>query len=295
MRSKLLKRIRLDPRLAEEEAQSILESKGTDESSEFTYGTWRSYALWNGTGDQNDTRVREYQGAAHRTALALKMPYLDSVLKAVFATECIRWVRAFQVSDGILVPHRNLRESCRSFKRLSFPIRTDFRCLHSENDCVFHLRLGEVWHLDDSQVHSACSLSPFTRILICIDFDLPENSFESAFRDQANILAPTEPFVSRREPVDTRLLEAIYSLGTIINWQNVRDIIQLLIKIHFYRDVDAVAFYDWLIEIAARSQAPKLLQKVTDFKRFCVDARDPYETFEWGPGAGRLHQRIFGP
>lgn len=295
MRSKLLRKIHLDPVLAEQDAQSILQSEGTDESSEFTYGIWRSYVLWNGTGDLKDTTVREYQGSACCTALAAKVPYLESVLGAVFATEHIKWVRAFQVSDGVLVPHRNLRDSCRSFMRLCFPIRTDPGCLHSENECVFHLRTGEVWHFDDFEVHSACSLSSFARVLICVDFDLPENCFESAFRTGASNDDCLQPCFPRREPVDTQFFEAVYSLGTLINWQNVRDIIQLLIKIHFYRDVEAIMFYDWLIEVAARSRIPKLLQKAIEFKKFCLETRDPHDIFEWHPEPGPLHARIVGP
>jgi len=295
MRSKAFTRIYLDPHLIEEEAQSILISGGTDEHSEFTHGMWRSCVLWNGTGDQNDTVVRDYHGRARRTPLGAKLSYLDSVLEAAFATEHIKWVRAFQVRDGVLAPHRTLHEFCHSFKRLCFPIRTDFGCLHSENDCVFHMRLGEVWHLDDSEVHSACSLSAFTRILICINFDLPKDSFESALRGEPGRVERPEPFMPRREPIDNLFLETIYSLGAITNWQSLQDIIRLMIKTHFYRDVSAIACYDWLIEIAARSGVPKLLQKVTDFKRFCIDERDPFETFEWGPETKRFHPRISGP
>jgi len=295
MRSKLIRTIHLDPQLAEEEAQRILRFESTDECSEFTFGTWRSCVLWNETGDHRDTELRPYSGPARRTALGGKLPYLDSVLKDTFATDCIKWVRVFQVRDGVLAPHRNLGQSTRSLGRVSFPIRTDPRCLHSENDSVFHLRLGELWFIDDSEVHSACSLSSFTRILVCVDFDLPGNSFESAFLDRSNQSVPLEPLIAQREPIDGRFLEAIYSLGAIIDWQNVRDILQLLIKTHFYRDLNAITCYDWLIEIAARSQVPKLLEKVTDFKRFCLGNRDPYETFEWEPEFDWARSRTSGP
>ena len=295
MRSKLLGKIHLDSQLAEEEAQLILECDGIDESSEFSYGKWRSYVLWNETGDAKDTAVRKYRGAARCTRTGTKLRYLNSVLGAALSTEHIKWVRAFAVSDGILAPHRNLWESCRSLKRLSFPIRTDSGCLHSENDCVFHMRLGEVWYFDDLGVHAACSMSPFTRVLICIDFDLPEGPLENAFCPAANAIEPAEPFIPYREPIDARFLQTVYSLSTVICWQNIRDVLQLLIKVHFYRDVPAIACYDWLVEIAARAQMPKLLQRVTEFKRFCLEARAPYETFEWDAESGWLRQRISGP
>lgn len=295
MPSKLLGKTDLDPQLAEKEAQRILQFESTDECSEFTFGTWRSCVLWNESGDETNTILRQYPGPAQRTPLAAKLPYLASVLERTFVRDSIKRVRVFHARDGLLAPHRNLMESGHSFGRLSFPLRTDIRCLHSEEEFVFHLRLGEVWHIDEAAVHSACTPSNFSRVLVCVDFDLPGGSFESVFRDQGNPSDLLEPLVPNRSPIEGRFLEVVRSIGVIIDWHNVRDILQLLARVHFYYDISTTTCYDWLIQIAAQSQVPKLLDKATDFRRFCVGNRDPYETFEWRPDADWARSRISGP
>ena len=68
-------------------------------------------------------------------------------------------------------------------------------------------------------------------------------------------------------------LEAIYHLGNMVNEQNYSDIVRLLSKVHFYKQVSGADLFDWLIEITRRSGNARLLERAIEFKRNCIQRR----------------------
>ncbi len=59
----------------------------------------------------------------------------------------------------MIFPHKDYLEFKKGFNRVRVVLYTDKNCLNSEKDTIYHMRAGEVWYVDGSNIHSAMSLS----------------------------------------------------------------------------------------------------------------------------------------
>jgi putative nonproteinogenic amino acid hydroxylase len=284
MESRPLARVRLAPELVGREVDRILCSRPRDEYSEYTFGTWRSYALWNGSGDSADTTFRSYQGVAQPTDLGQQMPCLNELIAGTFALDRLRWVRAFLMHNGLLISHRDFVEQEVPFTRLNLPLRTEPSCLHSEEDDVFHMRRGEIWFLSATRVHAACCLSDFSRVSLCFDFEGACDDPGELIRGGGPGIAP-RPLVVDRPPMTGEFLAAILGLGAAFSRENWREMLSFLGRIHFYKRAHAAAVFDWLAELARRSRQEALIERAVAFKRFCIEDRRIGERFTLPPAA----------
>ncbi|WP_158932498.1 aspartyl/asparaginyl beta-hydroxylase domain-containing protein [Acidisphaera sp. S103] len=99
------------------------------------------------------------------------IPYLTGLISREFATDRLRWARLMRVAgNGCVIPHRDFLEFSQPFTRLRICLKTNPQAWNSEEGRLFHMRVGEVWHLDATRVHSAACFSPEPRVHLVLDF-----------------------------------------------------------------------------------------------------------------------------
>ena len=113
------------------------------------------------------------------------MPELNAWIEATFRLDLLRLARIHSLGDGVLIPHRDFVEFLDekpAWTRIHIPIMTNDQCLHAEEDTVFRMRLGEVWHFDASRLHSATNFSAQRRLNLCLDFELGDLPLSAIFQ-----------------------------------------------------------------------------------------------------------------
>lgn len=283
MRSRIISTISFDEdALAEDVARIFQIGNVKEEYSEYRFGIWKNYVLWNGTGSRKDTLFRGPQGGAFRTELGRQLPYINAMLEENFDTGKVKMVRANLLQDALLIPHRDyveFKEDSERLVRLHIPIQTNPQALHSESEQVFHMRKGEVWLLSVEHVHSACNPSDNPRLSIVIDFCADGASPESLLKRPQPPSEEMKPMLIDRQPLDEEFLRGITSLKRVVNQTNYKDIVMFLSRVHFYKDVDASRFFDWLIEICRDSGDTALWEKSVRYKNYLVKGRELEERF----------------
>jgi L-proline 3-hydroxylase, C-terminal/Aspartyl/Asparaginyl beta-hydroxylase len=283
MNSRIIGKIKLDGDLLRQDIEKILRFEEVkEEYSEYRFGTWKNYVLWNGSGDQQDSLFRGVQGGAIQTPLGNRLEYISSIVEDNFRTDKLKMVRANLLQDAVLIPHRDyveFKSDSRRLARLHVPIHTNQHSLHSENENVFHMRQGEVWYLDVSNIHSACNMSEQPRISLVLDFCLNGQPLETAFKRPERHQPHLEPMMIEREPVDEEFLKAITSMKHLVNRVNYKDIVLFLSRIHFYKDVSLSAFFDWLIGICEGVEDEFLLEKSINFREYLINNRELAQRF----------------
>jgi putative nonproteinogenic amino acid hydroxylase len=272
MNSKILGKVLFDEQLLQEEITKILQFEFSDVYSDYAIGEWKVCILWNQTGFYRDSLLREYEGRAQPTELGKELSYLNTVIKNIFNTEHIKWVRLFLLRKGLVVPHTDYVELESGFLRVHVPLQTNLNCLNSNGDMVYHMRKGEIWFLDASQPHSGCNFSDTARLSLCIDF-IPYISFIEIFQDKKQYDTSLVSHIVERPPINEDYMKGLQSLGYLIGKENFDDIISLMAKVHFVRNANAALMFDWLIDITQRSGNKELLDKALAMKRFYIDKR----------------------
>lgn len=283
MNSRIISKIELDDALLQKDIEQILNFKNVkEEYSEYRFGTWKNYVLRNGTGKQADTLFLGTDGGGIETPLGARLTYINSVIEENFHAGKLKMVRANLLQDAVLIPHRDyveFKSDYRRLARLHIPLKTDEHSLHSESAEVFHMRQGEVWYLDVSNIHSACNLSETPRISLVLDFCLDGKPLETALKHSPRDEADLRPMMIEREPVDENFLRTIASMKHVINHANYRDIVLFLSRVHFYKDVSLGVFFDWLIGICEGVEDKTLLEKSLSFKEYMMNYRELAQRF----------------
>lgn len=282
MQSKLLAHIENVDRF-DADISRILSFVGANtEYSEFHAGDWKSFVLWNASGRDDDGLVAESDVSAQPTPRGRQLSAINRWIDEYFDTRHLRLVRVHSMGDGALVPHRDFLEfdeRGNRWYRVHFTLRTNDTCLHSEEDDVFHMRTGELWHLDASRLHSATNRLEERRLNLCLDFDLGRNPPETVFRRGLPAADGLVPDVIERPPLGRGFVDGLMKLSDVINESNYRDIVRLLSGVHFYRKVGLARFFDWLTDISRNSGSETLLQRSTGYCEFLRDRRIPGQRF----------------
>lgn len=283
MNSRIISTIDLDNDRLQQDVERILQFEDVkEEYSEYRFGVWKNYVLRNRTGKQSDTLFQGTQGGDIETPLGSQLEYISSILEENFHTDRLKMVRANLLQDAVLIPHRDyveFKSDYRRLARLHIPIQTDEQSLHSEGAEVFHMRQGEVWYLDVSNIHSACNLSETPRISLVLDFCLDGQPLETALKNPERCKPAPQPMMIEREPVDEDFLQTIASMKHVINRVNYRDIVLFLSRVHFYKDVSLGVFFDWLIGICEGVEDKFLLEKSLNFKEYMMNHRELAQRF----------------
>ncbi|WP_062215841.1 putative nonproteinogenic amino acid hydroxylase [Streptomyces sp. NBRC 109706] len=277
LKSKRLATIPL-PDLTDECA--ILDTQQTSgEYDAFTFGSWSSHILANGSGSTDDTAFRPHDNALVPTDLGRRLPNIMRIVTDHFATERLQWVRVFALQDGILAPHVDFLEFDRPGVRLQVPLRTTTEALHSENDLVYHLRRGEVWQIHTTVPHSARSGPGPGRLSLCLDFAGDGFHPAEVIRDTA----PTEKEIHLvdRQPPSEAELEELVARGASMTPENMRGAFRAFAALHFERAAGATDTFDWFLRAAERSGSRQLIDKAVAFRRYCIEKRAYKEGFSW--------------
>jgi hypothetical protein len=277
-----------DFKLPTDERNAMLTFAGDNRHySEFHFGDWKSFVVWNQTGIDDDGMVADRGLAARPTPRSSALPELNDWINATFDMSRLKLVRIHSLGDGVLVPHRDFVEfDSTPWTRVHVPLLTNLGCLHSEGDAVFHMRSGEIWFLDASNLHSAINYSAGRRLNLCLDFDLRGEPVEAALR-QVNLAArgAIEPQLVKRPPLGDMFDDELNSLAATLNESNLRQAVGLLSKVHFFRDADIGAFFNWLPGLAERTEDASLQTKVGQYVRFLRDERKMGDRFDFAQGA----------
>lgn len=267
MKSRIIGRIDLDEKLLAQELEVIKTLPFNKSYSEYAIGDWRNCVLWNETGNHDDTIFNDYKGLPQPTELGKKTSYISSVIEETFNLEYLRWARIFLVKSGMLRPHRDYLEfEDQQFSRCHIPIQTDESSMHTENENVFNMLKGEIWYLDASEPHSACSFSGIERMTVNLDFfsDIP---FEKLFKNGGYVDDAQPKMVERPELTDD-YMEKLMGLSDVIHPYNFDEIVGVLSKVHYLRVANPADTYNWLIEICKRANNSDLEQKAIEMKQY---------------------------
>lgn len=285
MKSKILTTFQHDDERLYQDVQTILGFPYIkDTYTEFSFGTLIQHVLWNESGKASDTVFHEFEGKAIPTEFGKQLPYLNEAIEKIFHTDTVQMVRANLMQDCLLIPHRDyteIEDGYNRFYRLHLPIHTNPTCKNSDGEIVFHMDKGEVWFLDISAVHAAWCPTDFPRISICIDFKTEGRPLADCFRDPEALNQKHIPTTFEKEAISPSFQSGIDSLSRIIHQHNFKDIVQLLAKIHFYKQAGAKDCFEWLIEICKNADDPALLPKAYEAKRFFTVDRKMNQRFSF--------------
>lgn len=249
--------------------------------SEYRFGSFYTYILRSPKGKDGDGLFRGADGLAQHTALGASLDYLNSVIDRTFDTGKLQMLRAYLLQDALLIPHCDyveFKEEAKRMARFHLPVLTNAKSLHSEEDTVFHMRVGEVWYLDVTQIHAACNASSAPRVSLVLDFLLDGAPLESIFRQPA-LAGQGTPEIIQRPPLEPGFDDSVRAMGRLLSEDNFRDITQLLSRVHFYRDAPAGQFFEWLSDACRVSKRPELIDKAGRLREFLVRSRELGQRF----------------
>ena len=192
------------------------------------------------------------------------LPYVLTVLEDTFNMRYVDCAQIFAAQGGGYVrPHRDWLPAQALYTRIHIPLQTADEAFNSEEDRLFHMRVGEIWFLDAGRPHSGGCFSEKTRLHLVVDLD-PDVPFAHALRRDS--YAPKTVASLPRPQFTAEHLGAIYALGAIANTDNLSTLADMLGTVHFDKAVSCAALYDWLIEIARRSKCAALLDRAVEYR-----------------------------
>jgi len=195
----------------------------------------------------------------------------------------IKMVRARNLVDGVVIPHRDFVELDQSvgYLRVFIPLEVNSHSFHSDEDGVFQMMPGEVWFLDASINHAAVNFSSDSRMFICIDFACDggfsvEDVFFGAGRSTGHAVRRN---VDRVKMGSTQFEDMLASIAVRLAAGKVRECVIECARIHFKYDVPIDACYSWLIRAGKISGNESLVDKLERLKVFLVESRGMNERF----------------
>ena len=286
MTSFILGKIDFDEaKLAREVAVIRGMEKNKEIYDEFTSGFWKNISLLNATGDGKDGVLRDAASSPKPTEYAAQVPYISEVISSRFSGKNLSMVRARDIVDAAMMPHKD-------FLELEGDVQKNFRVLmvlednestfNSDEEKVFRMRKGEIWFLDAAGLHCAANFSNESRVSLCLDFVF-DGDFTPAdiFADRGDFTSGVEPLIVKRKALPDRFAVDLRRLSVALNRHNFRDVAFTLAKLHFTYEAPIGECYDWLIEIAERTDDPAIVAKAENAKEFFAVDRSMHERFSF--------------
>jgi hypothetical protein len=279
MRTQLLGKVELDePRLLKDlETSTALHY--AEPYVEFLCGLpWKSAMLWAPNGEIGDDVIAHYDtsAASGPTPNARQLPYVLELIEKSVNTKLLTFARMVVMSDSVLVPHRDYVElseaatAVRPAHRLHVSLATSEDCLFTEANEVYRMRRGEVWFLDAARLHSAAVLSDTRRVHLLLDFADVDDGARLLNFEIANPPGVPLTHIAPREPLSDAERAEILGLARIVDLDNLREVIGLVIKKHYRKDGGENFVWHTVTEIGRLSGNPAVLQKIEELHKHYV-------------------------
>lgn len=235
---------------------------------EFSAGSYKNHSLWNSTGDAHDSRFSIDNPIAEVTEFGRNVPKIEAVLKEIFRWENVKMVRARNLVNAAIFPHRDFVEfdaPTSHNQRVFLALDSAPFAFHSDEAGVFSMRGGEVWFVDAAGVHSAANLTSDQRLHICIDFVFPHpvTDLRDVFNPSAKIDHDAKATFAVRPPLPDGFEDALRGMGRVLAPSNLTETLAQLTKLHFTYDSAPEDVWDW-IRIAAGHASSEALQSRID-------------------------------
>lgn len=286
MASKIIGRLSMDEDSLQADLEAISRFPLLQEVyPEFGVGSWKNHSLWNKSGDYLDMQVQDSTTPAKVTALGAQLPYVSKILHESFDMTYLRSVRARNLVDGFVFPHKDFVELSMNknhYLRVFVPLENNPCAYHSDEHSVFQMKKGEIWQLDASIVHAAANFSTNSRVHLCLDFQFHEEvpPLESIFLNQETTTDLAKPTTPTRAPFEG-LDNLVNKLSKSISSETLFDMLAELAGIHFQHEVGVADCYDWLILAAEKSGREQIIHQCKKLKTFMIEHRSFNEQFSY--------------
>lgn len=237
-------------------------------------GPWRSVMLWSAGGDAGDGFLTNYQHKPSAwTKYAEQLPYLVETVEQTFNLQYLDFARLGIFSNSVIIPHKDLLELDKVLHRVHVPLITNDNCYFSESNVVYRMRFGEAWFFDASYMHSAASFSDEDRVHLILDFaDVDSADKLVRFKRDTGDGIPQENIRSRDGLTGVER-DALLSLAAVIDAQNIKDVLSIVIKKHYGKDGGDNFVWDTAMKIAKYSRNPAVELKIQDMYRYFMVKR----------------------
>jgi L-proline cis-4-hydroxylase len=279
VRTQMLGQLTLDEQRLSEELDRSRGFQYAEQYPEFQSGSrpWQTCMLWSVGGEVGDGVIARYDTsqACRPTVFGEQLPYLREIIEDQFAVKHLLFARMVVMTDNVLVPHRDFVEfterpaEARAAHRLHVPLKTADDCLFMEDNVIYRMRVGEVWSLDVSRPHSAAVLWDTRRVHLILDFaDVPDGELLTfAFDPETGIPKPNRV---DRPPLSDAEREAFLGLSALIDCENIKEILGLVIRKHYRRDGGDNFVWNTMNEIGRRSGDAAVQARVRELFQHCM-------------------------
>jgi len=220
-------------------------------------GVWTQINLANRDGNAEDGQSYEYDGRCQFTPHMSKLPKTRAWLKSHVELEHVKSVRIFITwGGGMIISHRDYLEFEKGFDRVHMPIVTNPLAVNSENDHVYHMRVGEVWSLVGEETHSALNDSPDPRLHLVLDFE-KGCSVDDMFLQSLG--KPNPVSFKLREDITDVLVKSLRRFTEIclpFDFKVARDELN---RLHFYNKLHAGFTHDMILAAARDTGSKELI------------------------------------
>ncbi|MEU5635910.1 aspartyl/asparaginyl beta-hydroxylase domain-containing protein [Streptomyces rishiriensis] len=281
MRTRLLGKLDLDQARLSKDLERSADFRYSEPYMEFNFGRpWKSLMVWAPGGEVGDDIIAHYDAtsASGVTAYGEQLPYIREIIEKNFSIENVTFARLAEVSDMVIVPHRDYVELTdpvtrrRAAHRLHVSLTTTEDCLFTEEDVVYRMNSGEVWFLDAGKLHGAGVLSTTRRVHLILD--LADVSQDEMLRfDAVPSVGIPEPSIRRRPPLSDREQQAILALASVVDMDNLSEVFALVIKKSYRRAGGPDFVWSTMADIARRSKDEAIIAKIAEWYRHCVQER----------------------
>lgn len=242
-------------------------------------GPWLSCVLWSVGAATGDGFLTHYEksAVASWTPQVERLPAVRELVERNFHTRKLKFARlAMMLPGSVIIPHRDLLELDKPLHRLHVPLITDDNSFFSERNIVFRMRVGELWFLDASDVHSAACFSDRPRVHLILDFmddacaedivSVPYALNGGGIDDDCIVQRPALTAAER---------SALHALSELLDERNHRKIVELVIHQHYRADGGDEFTWRTLLDIAQRAPNRRAADLLREMHRYFLLERSP--------------------
>ncbi|MER5554694.1 aspartyl/asparaginyl beta-hydroxylase domain-containing protein [Streptomyces sp. NPDC002793] len=280
--TQLAGRVEIDPAAVAEDLARAATFRFSEAYSDYLCGgLWKSLMLFATGGEGGDGLITNYDHSRKSavTSFGEQLPYLRQLVERNFHLENLNFARIAEMTNSVTIPHRDLLEledipqEARNAHRMHIPLDTNEGALFTEDNVVYRMAVGDVWFFDASKVHGAAALTPRSRTHLILDFtDAAEAADVVKFPLRPTGRIP-EDRISKRPSLTDGEIEALFRLSDVVDLENYRDVLGLVIKKHYRRDGGDDFVWRTLTEIGRRCPDPAVRSKIQEEQRFFLMER----------------------